>query len=242
MNDEQVEPQDLHTISEKLGDVGKAIGGITAITGLTFAAITFASEHIPILTLKEAVSIVVAILAGLLAQLLKNYQAQCGLAKAVIRVEQQLHFNGNSSLKDWMARRFNDVEGQFRLLLTSHDEMWDTLQVAGYRTDCDGQCVAANKSLCELFGIPRAEMMGTGWLSAIASQSDREQVWAAWQESQNQHIPYLQRYKVRNRKTGEIFTVESGARASYNPKTGTLDGHVGSIHRVDVDESRRETD
>ena len=75
-----------------------------------------------------------------------------------------------------------------------------------YICDPSGECILASDSLCELFGLEHEDMLGRGWLAALANE-DRDKVWDKWYASIAKRIPYDAEYPVRNQRNHSRWRV-----------------------------------
>lgn len=84
----------------------------------------------------------------------------------------------------------------------------DLMPTAIYECDLEGNCIHANKALCDLFGLNLEQMMGSGWLAGI-HPDDREKTYDRWLNAVLKKIPYEAGYRVRNAKTKIVVNAES---------------------------------
>lgn len=84
-----------------------------------------------------------------------------------------------------------------------------------YECSPEGECLYANPAICELFGLSKQEMRGSGWLGGI-EPAERERVYNIWTAAVQKKIPYECQYVVRNAKTGRRFEVRTIALPLYN--------------------------
>lgn len=116
--------------------------------------------------------------------------------KELAFIRSELTFNGGGSTKDFAKNSYelaaiSNVRAKHIIMINP---------VPMYECDKEGKCILANTALCELFGLSEQEMLGNGWLSAIAPE-DRQQCWEHFQHSIKLDIPYEWNYTVVNYKT-----------------------------------------
>lgn len=92
----------------------------------------------------------------------------------------------------------------------------------------DGQCIAANEVLCDMFGLDSTQFTGYGWLEAIV---ERESVHRKWTYAVKNGMPYNAEYTVHNHRTDEQFTVATEA-LTYTAHDGTVVCYVGYVRRL----------
>lgn len=105
-----------------------------------------------------------------------------------------------------------------------------------YECDVKGECTFVNRALSELFGMPRKDMLGRGWLRAVISQEERHRVWTAWLKDAKQLIPYSDEYEIINQRTQKPLKVRTST-VVYKAKSGKVLGFHGLIRVIEVPES-----
>ena len=146
----------------------------------------------------------------------KLVRAYRRLKQALERIDlvyAELTPNGGGSVKDKINQLTRDVailRGglSFSLALNPH---------CVFEAEPDGHCSFANVALCDLFGLPQADMLGRGWLSALDGSEARERAWDVWSTCVEKRIPYLDRYQIRNARTGERIWVRAHAIPAGHP-------------------------
>lgn len=121
--------------------------------------------------------------------------------------------DGGGSVKDKVNQLTRDVailRGglSFSLALNPH---------CVFEAEPDGHCSFANVALCDLFGLPQSDILGRGWLSALDGSEARERAWDTWSTCVEKRIPYLDRYQIRNARTGERIWVRAHAIPAGHP-------------------------
>ena len=217
--------------AEEIATLSKGMAGVAAIAGVTYTGL---STWAATITAKQAMFAAVAALSSVLALQVSNYNTMAKMRRQM--------GDGGKEHKEITERRINLLEAQLRLQRLADEVVWNHVEVASYRTDGTGHCIAVNDAFCELFGLTREQMLDYGWSAAIPDTADRARIISTWQESLETRIPYLETYKVRNAKTGQEYYVQTSARSSYNPLTGALDGSVGVAKRFEPDAHRRAED
>lgn len=135
--------------------------------------------------------------------------------------------NSGKSIKDRITRIDNALkreELRNKLLADS------LLTIGAYECDAEGDCVWANRTLCEMFGMSFSDMLGNGWLSAIC-EPDRKRVWKDWLENIQLDIPYDSVYNVCNVESGEQYSCRSHAIAHRDIK-GNILGYYGTVCKI----------
>lgn len=160
-----------------------------------------------------------------------------------LRRNSELIAHGLPLLDEWL-RRWPDLSGPrsfFEVFAVSErralgteallDGVIDLNTLPVYLCSTDGECVMANRAICELFGLSRAEMMGRGWLAGIAPD-DRARTWQRWQESISARIPYETSYLVRNQRTGQRWSITTVAVPIIDAN-GAVAGYYGKFPQVE---------
>lgn len=106
----------------------------------------------------------------------------------------------------------------------------DADNVARFECSPDGACTAANKALCTLFDRLPHEITGNGWVEA-AHQDDRRSVYAAWQESIVDDLPYEYRYRVVTSHADAGVLVTARAKAVRRPDKSVI-AFLGTVTPV----------
>lgn len=131
------------------------------------------------------------------------------------------NFGSDSGVK--IKRILVDLQSSSSLMQVKQDLLSKHLDLGIYVTSADGQYIAANPTLCELFGLDEREFHGTGWLKPV---KDKIRVFEHWKISRNNEIPYNDSYIIVNQRTNEELSIYTEA---YPVKTndGTLLCYVG---------------
>jgi len=141
--------------------------------------------------------------------------------------QEEFSTNSGKSIKDRITRIDNSLkkeELRNKLLADS------LLTIGAYECNADGDCVWANKALCDMFGMSFTDMTGNGWLSAIC-EPDRKRVWKDWLENIQLDIPYDSVYAVCNVESGEKYSCRAHAVAHRDIK-GNILGYYGTVVRL----------
>lgn len=135
--------------------------------------------------------------------------------------------NGGKSIKDQITR----IDDNTRLSELRSKLVATTLLTTGsFECSPEGLLTWGNKALCDLLGLSFDELMGKGWLSAVA-EDERADVWFQWMENVANGIPHESVFTVNNRKNNESFVCRSTA---FMHKTidGRILGYYGTIIRI----------
>jgi PAS domain S-box-containing protein len=134
-----------------------------------------------------------------------NIRGRRMLREQLANLQKELLPNGGKSLNDSIRRiegKIDKVYAGFHFGITLRDE-------AVWECDPEGHCRWASPSLCHMFGIAQQDMIGFGWLEAVATQDERARVGKEWVDAVEKRIPYSAQYTIHNRMTGEKCVVES---------------------------------
>ena len=181
-----------------------------------------------ILAVVVAVSVAVPVIAlGWRRYILRPYRRLVQVLQRIDKVYEELTPNGGGSVKDQINKLAQDVKIlraglSFSLTLNPH---------CVFEAEPNGNFSFANVALCDLLGMSQEELMGRGWLSALDGAEAREAAWHTWSSCVAGRIPYLDRYQVRNPRTGEKFPVRAHATPAGHPEKplhyyGTIEREV----------------
>lgn len=144
-------------------------------------------------------------------------------------IHQAIMGSGGMTLPDRVTSIENDL-----IVLRDGQRVRADLDSCDPSFECDaaGSCVYASRTLGELFGMPTHDMLGNGWLEAMDGATERSRVSNNWRFSMNQNTPWLETYRVHNRKTGERFLAEAHTFVSRN-RDGKILRMFGVVERVE---------
>jgi PAS domain S-box-containing protein len=105
-------------------------------------------------------------------------------------------------------------------------------------TDEEGQCTFVNKTWSELTGLSFASALGSGWISAIHPE-DREKVGRSWNEFVNDRTPFdlIYRFLLPEGQTNIVH----GRAAKLLDSSGAVEGYIGSLQDITIQEKIRES-
>lgn len=179
-------------------------------------------------------ALVVPLMEWLRRKIVRAYRLVKQALERIDKVYAELTPNGGGSIKDKINQLSRDVtilrSGlSFSLALNPH---------CVFEADPTGSCTFANVALCELFGLPQTDMLGRGWLSVLDGSDVRERAWNTWTACVAKHLPYLDRYQVRNARTGERFWVRAHAIPAGDPDSplhyyGTVERELVPLEGMD---------
>ena len=138
--------------------------------------------------------------------------------------------NGGKSIKDQLNRIDDAValaELRSQMIASS------LVSVGAYECDKHGECTWANKALCEMFGLPLADVLGRGWLSAI-NDEERHHVWKKWTESIQLNIPFETEYTIVNQSTQESYPARTTAVTHRSKEDGRVLGFYGTVMKQPI--------
>mgnify|MGYP003649615572 CR=1 FL=1 len=123
--------------------------------------------------------------------------------------------NGGSSLRDAVdrtSRKVDEVsESLVRIGVRSQTRWKMASGIAGWESDANGKCTAANSDLCELLKMGEGEILGSNWKNFIHPE-DSERVFREWARivSEGSDFNLLARYIASD---GRIIPVRMKAHA-----------------------------
>lgn len=150
------------------------------------------------------------------------------------KVLAELTSNGGKSIKD-MVKATNElslITHQMTVISEARIRLLQTMAAACI-FECDaqtGECVWVNEGICGLFDLPQSEMLGFGWLRAVAPV-ERESVKQAWHAAVRGGYPFAWEYTVV-RKNGTRQKVCAKA-SELKDKLGKSLLFQGTVERVD---------
>jgi PAS domain S-box-containing protein len=99
--------------------------------------------------------------------------------------------------------------------------------------ECDqiGNCVYVSRTLADMFGLDAHSMLGNGWLEGMEGAKERSRVANNWRAALNGSMPWLETYRVHNRKTGERFIAKAHTYVSKN-RDGKILRMFGVVEKV----------
>lgn len=105
----------------------------------------------------------------------------------------ELKTNGGESLRDAICRIETKVDyGNSKLRFR------DQLSVnAVFEMDAHGNCIFANRALCNLLDIDESEFLDRRWLAKIANQDDKSHLLQQWIDAAFNKIPLNLEYKFQ---------------------------------------------
>lgn len=106
----------------------------------------------------------------------------------------------------------------------------------------EGRCIYANHSICELFGLEKAEFLGSGWLAAVIP-GDRERVYQSWRHAVLNRLPYECEYHIKNVRSGKRYHITTKAVPMFD-SSQKLIGYHGrflSVKEIQDDFNRQIT-
>ncbi len=139
----------------------------------------------------------------------------------------QFSENSGKSIKD----QLNRIDDSLRLGELRSKMLSNSLTTHGaYECDLDGDCTWVNNALSDLFGIPKEDMLGRGWLAGVKSD-DRERVWHDWTTAISNDYPFECEYIVVNQRTRREMKVRATAIA-HKGLDGEVLGYYGTLFPI----------
>ena len=97
----------------------------------------------------------------------------------------------------------------------------DTLDLAHFISDANGQCIKVNSKWISITGLPESDALGHNWLLSVHPE-DRASVQDKWQQMVDHNTPFEEIFRYQNRVTAAITKVKCHA-------TDVLDEHSSRI-------------
>lgn len=104
------------------------------------------------------------------------------------------------------------------------------LEIGIYVCTPDGKCTWANDFLCDAFGVDSTDMLGFGWIGAVA-KSEQVRVHTAWKSAVAEGIPYRESYEVEPRDGKDRWRAMTQAWPVV--RGGKTVCYVGYVKKVD---------
>lgn len=86
----------------------------------------------------------------------------------------------------------------------------DTLDLAHFISDAQGQCIKVNSKWISITGLPESDALGHNWLLSVHPE-DRHNVQTKWQEMVDDNTPFEEIFRYQNRVTAVITKVKCHA-------------------------------
>lgn len=123
------------------------------------------------------------------------------------RVLAELAPNGGASLRDAINRIEKTglrLENRLRAYIDLNND------TGVFESKPNGECIFANKVLCDLLGLHPDQVVGNGWINGIHPE-DRHRVWDSWSNAIHQRIEFTEKYRMVNEKTQVITLIKCQA-------------------------------
>lgn len=116
----------------------------------------------------------------------------------------------------------DSIKTLYEAVQTSHDTLEVRVKIAErflkigiYICGVDGKFLWTNEHLQELMGLDSQDMLGFGWLQAIAPE-DRKRVHEEWMYAVKEGIEYNCKYTIVNHRTNKLIQVSTTAISVVN--------------------------
>jgi PAS domain S-box-containing protein len=122
------------------------------------------------------------------------------------------------------------------ILVATHDRastLSTMLPVGVFHTDPDGRCVFVNERACEITGLERDRLLGTGWRDAV-HPDDRDRLLAAWRDATRNQRDFRSEFRVLG-TTGEVWVL--GQAKPQTDGEGRTLVYIGAI--TDITDRKR---
>ncbi len=137
-------------------------------------------------------------------------------------LKKELQHNGGSSLKDYVSRLETElIKQEKRQKALIQDLVYGT-----FETDSTGKVVYVNRTYCRITGRTPDELVGTGWINCISSES-REDINEKWLDtiSENRELHETFSFIL---PTGGVIEILFSATPMFNTKN-VLIGYFGTV-------------
>lgn len=136
----------------------------------------------------------------------------------------ELKPNGGESVRDAINRIENKVDyGNAKLRFRDQLTVNPTFEM-----DAKGNCIFANRSLCDLLDIDESDFLNRRWLSVFESEFEKSHLLQQWLDAAINKIPMTLNYKVRVK--GDLKNAIIRAEPALNRK----DELVGFLCLLDI--------
>lgn len=102
------------------------------------------------------------------------------------------------------------------------------LEIGIFVCDIGGKCTWANDILCNAFGLDSQDMLGFGWLAAIA-KTDQTRVHRDWIYAIENELPYSVEYKVEPESGTHFHCIAEAWPVSVNDKCICYVGYIREV-------------
>lgn len=155
-------------------------------------------------------------------QLVKALEAIAMLPAKVDALSAQVLPNGGSSLRDAVdriGRRVDEIE------VTQRTKWLMDPHVASFRNDSQGNCIAANLKLCQLFGATESEITGMNWRNFV-HPSDLERMTREWMDAVKMGSDFTMRAKYQDSDGKPMPSICTAKAIRVN---GQIVGWIGMV-------------
>ena len=171
------------------------------------------------------------------------------MSKNISFIVGELKTNDGSSLRDAVVRNFDAIRRQESLLNNIEKMSWNNVELQRARmdndpqmifmTDAGGHCTWVNRAYTRNTGMNLDELMGSGWINAIASDQ-RDEVKKRWYEATTANREYQFRTHYLNADSNTDFYADIHSYKMTNPD-GTVTGYLGAGSVVDKSAPQEES-
>lgn len=146
-------------------------------------------------------------------------------AQMIGEMYMQFKNNGGSSVMDKLDQingTLTQIDQESRILI------WDSLPQGVFRTDKLGKFTKVNRTLLEMLGRGKYEVIGRGWISYIAPE-DRDRVRKEYESSLSEQREFILDFNVLDARNGRI-KVSVTARPTL--QADQFIGYFGTFTRI----------
>jgi PAS domain S-box-containing protein len=144
------------------------------------------------------------------------------------KIYAELSPNGGASIRDAINRiemRLVGVEQKQNVYLLESPQ-------GIFETDVNGRVIGVNRTLCNMVGRTEKELMGMGWINAIAGV-DRDRVFDNWTDSVSNKMEFHAKFLMKGRE-GNEFAVSCIGYPMESPTTKEVIGWLATVSKTAV--------
>jgi PAS domain-containing protein len=145
----------------------------------------------------------------------------------------QLNPNGGSTISDkidLLVKRSYNIESKMEYSHQVQKSMMDTIGLAYWESDTEGNCIIASRGLSILLGVPESEIMGSGW-AQLLHDKDKDRIFNSYMFSVKYKTKFEESYSFE--VDGQELKVRAIAFPVLNEDKTKLIGMFGTIKLED---------
>ena len=178
--------------------------------------------------------------------LIKSYKEKYELTKLkddkINKIVYQLYPNGGGSISDKidglieacesLSHRQIRIENKLDYSQQVQKSMMDTIGLAYWESDYEGNCIVASRGLSILLGVPESEIMGSGWAQLLCV-NDKDRIFASYMFSVKYKTKFEEIYSFK--VNDEVIKVRAIAFPVMSEDKTKLTGMFGTIKKYESD-------